>query len=127
MAERAIRGRARADEFTRLHRLFVEHLGYGVSLVWAIALVGAAQAPWLRNIRGLIDPAGRPESTLSFLFTRPAAMGLAWLCAAFGADLLRRTTVAKRLEIEFGVAALVALAIGCMAVGRVLTAVSLAS
>ena len=64
-----------ADRFTRLHKAFTFHLGIAASLAWMTALYAALHAPWVRNIRPLIDPAqiGRVESTWSFLFGFPAA------------------------------------------------------
>lgn len=114
------------DEFERLHRLFVEHLGIALALAWMTAAVAAVQAPWTRNIRGLIDPLGRPESTWSFLFALPIVMTIAWLAALFGADLMRRSQVFRNQLIEFGLAGLVAFAIFCLAISRAVTAISLA-
>ena len=50
-----------ADDYVRLHRLFTFHLGIAVSLAWMTSLYAALYAPWVRNIRPLIDPrnAGR--------------------------------------------------------------------
>ena len=45
-----------ADEFSRLHKHFVFHLGVAVSLAWMTALYAALHAPFVRNIRPLIDP-----------------------------------------------------------------------
>lgn len=114
------------DEFERLHRMFVEHLGIALGLAWMTAAVAAFQAPWTRNIRGLIDPLGRPESTWSFLFALPIVMTIAWLAALFGGDLMRRSQVFRSQAIEFGLAGLVAFAIFCLAISRAVTAISLA-
>jgi hypothetical protein len=125
MALQAIRGERAPDEFTRLHRLFIEHLGLAVGFAWAASLYASAYAPWVRNIRGLIDPFGRGESTASYLFAIPALMTVAWLCAAFGGEAFRRSRVFKNQNIEFGLAGLVAFAVFCMAVYRAVTAYSL--
>ena len=45
-----------ADDYARLHRLFTFHLGIAVSLSWMTSLYAAIYAPWVRNIRPLIDP-----------------------------------------------------------------------
>jgi hypothetical protein len=125
MALQAIRGERAPDDFTRLHRAFVEHLGIAVAFVWAASIYAAAYAPWVRNIRGLIDPFARTESTASYLFALPVLMTVAWLCAAFGAESFRRSQLFKNQSIEFGLAGLVAFAVFCMAVYRAVTAYSL--
>ena len=73
------------DDFSRLHRIFTFHLGVAVGLAWMTALYSACYAPWVRNIRALIDPAGldRVESTWSFLFVMPAVLTVAWLIGRF--------------------------------------------
>lgn len=116
-----------SDEFSRLHRLFVEHLGIALGLVWLASAAAALQAPWVHNIRGLIDPLSRPESTLSYLFGLPMLMTLAWIAVAFGADLIRRTQVLRSQALEFGIAGLVAFAVFCLALHRVVAAVALAA
>lgn len=123
----AVHAARKRDDFAHFHRMFVEHFGFAVLLVWAAAAAASFQAPWLSNIRALIDPAGRPESTASYLFALPAIMALAWVSVALGADLLRRSQMARSHRLEFGVAGAVAFAVFCMAVGRIVTAVSLAS
>ena len=45
-----------ADGFVRLHKVFTFHLGVAVGLAWMTALYAALYAPWVRNIRPLIDP-----------------------------------------------------------------------
>jgi hypothetical protein len=125
MALQAIRGERAPDEFTRLHRLFVEHLGLAVGFAWAASLYAAAYAPWIRNIRGLLDPFGRAEGTASYLFALPALMTVAWLGLAFGGQAFRRSQVFKSQTVEFGFAGLVAFAVFCMAVYRAVTAYSL--
>ena len=125
MAIQAIRGDRAPDEFTRLHRIFVEHFGIAVGFAWAASAYAAAYAPWVRNIRGLIDPLSRPESTASYLFALPALMTAAWLCVALGANGLRNSRLFKNQSVEFGLAGSVAFAVFCMAVYRAVTAYSL--
>lgn len=125
MAQDRSRSGRLPDEFARLHGLFVEHLGIAVGLVWLTAAVAAAQAPWTRNIRGLIDPYGRAESTWSFLFALPTVLTLAWIMALFGAEAMRRSQLFRNQLIEFGLAGLVAFAIVCLAIHRAVTAISL--
>lgn len=124
MTGQAIRKGA-SDEFGRLHRQFVEHFGIALGLVWLATAVAATQAPWVRNLRGLIDPFGRPESTASFLFALPALMTVAWLCAAYGAGVMRRFAMLKNQSIEFAFAGLVVFAVFCMSIERAVTAVAL--
>lgn len=126
MAERIARRERAPDEFARLHRLFVEHFGIAVGLVWAATLVVAVQAPWLRNFRGLIDPAARPESTASFLFGLPCLMLLAWVLVATGGETMRRAQMLRSQTAEFAVAGAVAFAVFCMAISRIVAAASLA-
>jgi hypothetical protein len=125
MALQAIRDERATDEFTRLHRLFVEHLGLAVGFAWAASLYAAAYAPWTRNIRGLLDPLGRAEGTASYLFALPVLMTIAWLCLALGGKAVRRAQMLKSQTVEFGLAGLVAFAVFCMAVYRAVTAYSL--
>ncbi len=125
MALQAMRGGRATDEFTRLHRHFVEHLGLAVGFAWAASLYAAAYAPWIRNIRGLLDPLGRAEGTASYLFTLPVLMSVAWLSLAFGGQRFRRSQLFKNQTLEFGLAGLVAFAVFCMAVYRAVTAYSL--
>lgn len=117
----AIGGR-KPDEFERLHKLFVEHLGFAVSLAWAAAIVAAFYTPWVANIRGLIDPLGRPESTSSFLFALPSVMLAGWIAMAFGGPSLRRLQMFKNQTLEFGIAGAVAFGMFYLAVDRAATA-----
>lgn len=126
MALQAIRGGGAPDEFTRLHRVFVQHFGIALGFVWLASSYVALHAPWVRNLRGLIDPGARPESTLSFLFGLPILMSAAWLCAAFGGEALRRSRLFKSQALEFGLAGLVAFAVFCMAINRAVAAFLLA-
>ncbi len=122
MALQAIGGGRAPDEFSRLHRLFVQHFTMAVGFAWLASAVAAIHAPWVRNIRGLIDPAGRVESTFSFLFGVPVLMTAALLCAAFGADVLRRSAVVKNQQVEFAVAGAAVLAVFVLAIHRAVTA-----
>ena len=115
------------DNFSRLHKVFVFHLGIAVSLAWMTALYAALYAPWVRNIRPLLDPAnlGRVESTWSFLFAIPAVLTAAWAMAYFGGELLRNFRLLKNQAIEFGVAGVVAFALFYMSVDRAVAALLL--
>lgn len=125
MAHHAVRRLDRSDEFARLHRLFVEHVAFAVLIAWAAAVTAAAYAPWLHNIRALIDPTGRAESTGSFLFALPTILTLGWISVACGGDLMRRSTMLRSHAAEFAVAGAVAFAVFCLAIHRVVVAVSL--
>lgn len=118
-------GSAAPDQFARLHRLFVQHLATAIGTLWIATAAAAPYVPWLRNIRGLIDPAARVESTASFLLALPLVLTLAWIAVACGGDLMRRTTVLRNCAIEFMLAGLAAFAVFCMAVHRLAVAVSL--
>jgi hypothetical protein len=116
-----------ADEFVRLHRLFTFHLGVAVSLAWMTSLYAALYAPWVRNIRPLIDPrnAGQVESTWSFLFVMPVVLTTAWLITIFGRDLLRDLRMMNNQTVEFGIAALVAFGLFYLSIDRAVTAMLL--
>lgn len=118
------RGR-RADDFDRLHRAFLHHLGFAVALAWFAALVAATHAPWTRNIRGLLDPLAMAEGTGSYLFGLPLVLTLGWLGTAFGADAIRRSLVLRNQALEFALAGAAAFAVFCMAISRAVTAYSL--
>lgn len=115
------------DEFSRLQGLFVVHLGFAVIFAWTTALFAASRAPWVHNIRALIDPAqlGRVESTGSFLFCLPLLLTLGWLSVAYGGDLLRRTQMLRNQSAEFALAALAAFTVFYMSVERAVTALML--
>ena len=117
------------DSFTRLHRAFTFHLGVAAGFAWMTALYAALYAPWVRNIRPLIDPTqiGRVESTWSFLFGFPAILTVAWVLVYFGRDMLRHFRLMKDQTIEFAIAAAVAFAIFYMAIDRAVAAILLAS
>lgn len=125
MSLQALGAKRAPDEFIRLHRMFTEHLALAVGLAWAISIYAAVYAPWVRNIRGLIDPTGRAEGTASYLFALPALMTFAWVCVTVGREGFRRSCVFKNLAVEFGFAGAVAFAVFCMAVYRAVTAYSL--
>lgn len=110
------------DHFTRLHRIFVEHFGYAVIFAWATAVIAAWHAPWVHNIRGLIDPASRVESTASYLFALPIVMTLGLALVATGGETIRRAQFFRNQAWEFGLAGLVAFAIFCLAIARCVTA-----
>jgi len=117
------------DGFTRLHRLFTFHLGVASALAWMTALYAAMYAPWVRNIRALIDPGnlGRVESTGAFLFGFPIILAVAWLAVFAGEDILRHMRLMKNQTVEFGFAALVALVIFYLSIDRAVAAILLAS
>ena len=118
-----------ADPFTRLHKAFTFHLGIAASLAWMTALYAALHAPWVRNIRPLLDPAeaGRVESTASFLFGFPAILTVAWIIVYAGRDMLRHFRLMKDQTVEFAVAAAVAFGIFYMAIDRAVAAILLAN
>jgi hypothetical protein len=115
------------DAFGRLHRLFTFHLGIAVSLAWMTSLYAAIYAPWVRNIRPLIDPMtiGPVESTWSFLFAMPVVLTAAWLMVIFGRDLLREMRMLRNQAIEFGLATIVAFAVFYLSIDRAVTAMLL--
>jgi len=115
------------DAFMRLHRTFVFHLGVAVALAWTTALYAAFYAPWVRNIRPLIDPAnvGRVESTGAFLFGMPIVLTIAWVVALTGRDMLRHFRMMKNQALEFSLAGALAFAIFYMAIDRAVTAILL--
>ncbi|GAB6844634.1 hypothetical protein HNR00_000364 [Methylorubrum rhodinum] len=108
------------DDFSRLHRQFTLHLGVAVGLSWLTALYAASYAPWVRNIRALIDPAGplRVESTLSYLFVLPAVLTLAWASAYFGRETMRRFQTLPNQTLEFAAAAAVAFGVFYLSIDR---------
>jgi hypothetical protein len=116
-----------SDNYSRLHKLFVFHLGIAVSLAWMTALYAALYAPWVRNIRPLLDPnnIGRVESTWSFLFVMPAVLTAAWAMAYFGGELLRNFRLLKNQAIEFGIAGVVAFVLFYLSVDRAVAALLL--
>ena len=115
------------DDFARLHKLFVFHLGVAVGLAWMTALYAALYAPWVRNIRPLIDPGnlGRVESTWSFLFGMPAVLTVAWIMAALAGDSLRDFRLLRNQAVEFAIAGAVAFGLFYMAIDRAVAALLL--
>ena len=114
------------DDFSRLHRLFTFHLGVAVGLAWLTTLYAAASAPWVRNIRALIDPTGpvRIESTLSYLFVMPAVLTLAWASAYFGRETMRRFQTLPNQTLEFAAAAMVAFGVFYLSIDRAVAVIS---
>ena len=120
---------AAAHRFARLHKAFVFHLGVAAALAWMTALYAALHAPWVRNIRPLIDPTqiGRVESTGAFLFGFPSILVIAWIMVFAGRDMLRQFGLLKNQAVEFALAGAVAFAIFYMAIDRAVAAILLAS
>ncbi|KMO17590.1 hypothetical protein [Methylobacterium indicum] len=113
---------AATDTFSRLHRTFTTHLGIAVGLAWVTTLAAAIQAPWVRNIRALIDPmASRVESTWSFLFAMPVVLTLAWLGALYGRETLRELRALPNDAAEFALAAVVAFAVFYLSIDRAIS------
>lgn len=114
------------DDFSRLHRLFTVHFGIAVCLSWVTTLYAAAYAPWVRNIRALIDPAGsgRIESTLSYLFVMPVVLTLAWLSVYFGREIMRRFQTLQNQAMEFSAAAFVAFGAFYISIDRAVAALN---
>jgi hypothetical protein len=114
-----------SGEFIRLHNLFTFHLGIAVGLSWLTSLYASIYAPWVRNIRPLIDPsyAGQVESTWSFLFIFPVVLTLAWLLSIFGQKTLRQLQMLKSQAIEFAVAAAVAFLLFYVSIDRAVAAI----
>jgi hypothetical protein len=116
-----------SDRYAQLHKLFVFHLGVAVSLAWMTALYAALYAPWVRNIRPLLDPSnlGRVESTWSFLFGMPVVLTVAWVMAFFAGDLLREFRLLKSQTAEFAIAGAVAFGLFYVAIDRAVSALLL--
>jgi hypothetical protein len=113
-----------SGEFSRLHNLFTFHLGIAVSLSWLTSLYAAVYAPWVRNIRPLIDPAnvGPVESTWSYLFIFPVVLTTAWLISIFGQNLFAQFRLLKNQALEFAIAAVVAFAMFYLSIDRAVAA-----
>jgi hypothetical protein len=116
-----------ADDFMRLHRMFTFHLGVAVALAWMTSLYASIYAPWVRNIRPLIDPLSRgpAESTWSFLFAMPIVLSAAWLMVIFGREILRGTQILRNQAVEFGIAGGIAFALFYMSIDRAVSALLL--
>ena len=113
-----------SGEFNRLHSLFTFHLGIAVTLSWLTSLYASLYAPWVRNIRPLIDPAsvGPVESTWSYLFIFPVVLTTAWLISIFGQNLFAQFRIFKNQIIEFAFAALVAFGMFYLSIDRAVAA-----
>jgi hypothetical protein len=111
--------------FAQLHNLFTFHLGVAVGLSWLTSLYASLHAPWVRNIRPLIDPSysGQVESTWSFLFIFPVVLTLAWISAFYGRSLMLKLRMLKNQTLEFAVAAVVAFALFYLSVDRAVSAI----
>ncbi|MBF9234287.1 hypothetical protein [Microvirga alba] len=118
-----------AGHFSRLHEVFTFHLGVAVTLSWLTSLYAATYAPWVRNIRPLIDPsyAGQAESTWSFLFAFPVVLSVAWVMSFSGREILRHVKMLKNQKVEFGIAAAVAFALFYLSIDRAVAALLIAS
>jgi hypothetical protein len=116
-----------SGEFSRLHNLFTFHLGIAVTLAWLTSLYASIYAPWVRNIRPLIDPAnaGPVESTWSYLFILPVVLTAAWLVSIFGQNLFAQFRVMKNQAIEFGIAGAVAFVVFYLSIDRAVAAMLL--
>lgn len=118
-----------ADQFSRLHNLFTFHLGVAVGLAWLTSIYAAFYAPWVRNIRPLIDPSysGHVESTWSFLFAFPVVLTVAWIMSVSGREIFRRLRMLKNETIEFIIAGALAFGVFYLAIDRAVTALLLAA
>ena len=114
------------DDFSRLHRAFTVHLGVAVGLAWMTALYAAAYAPWVRNIRALIDPASAGSSASRApsptCFAMPAVLTVAWLSVLLGREMLRRAQTLSNVALEFAAAALVAFGVFYLSIDRAVAA-----
>ena len=116
-----------SGQFSRLHSLFTFHLGVAVGLSWLTSLYAAFYAPWVRNIRPLIDPsdAGQVESTWSFLFIFPVVLTVAWLLTVYGHNTLRQLQMLKNQTVEFAIAAAVSFVVFYLSIDRAVAAFAL--
>jgi hypothetical protein len=116
-----------ADDFIRMHKTFSFHLGVAVALSWATSFFAAAYAPWVRNIRPLLDPSNtsQVESTWAFLFGMPIILATAWIMVVFGDGLLREMRLFKNQAIEFGIAGAVAFTLFYLSIDRAVAAMRL--
>ncbi len=116
-----------SGDFGRLHNLFTFHLGIAVTLSWLTSLYAAVYAPWVRNIRPLIDPTnvGTVESTWSYLFIFPIVLTTAWLISIFGQKIFAKFRILKSQAIEFGIAAAVAFVMFYLSIDRAVAAMLL--
>src|SRR3712207_1653788 len=116
-----------SGEFSRLHNLFTFHLGIAVTLSWLTSLYAALYAPWVRNIRPLLDPTnvGPVESTWSYLFIFPVVLTTAWLISIFGQNVFAKFRLLKNQAVEFGIAAIVAFVMFYLSIDRAVAAMLL--
>ncbi|HZH11685.1 MAG TPA: hypothetical protein VEZ24_15085 [Microvirga sp.] len=116
-----------SGEFSRLHNLFTFHLGIAVTLSWLTSLYAAFYAPWVRNIRPLLDPTniGTVESTWSYLFIFPVVLTTAWLISIFGQNIFAKFRLLRNQAVEFGIAAAVAFAMFYLSIDRAVAAMLL--
>ena len=126
MIRGAVRGEGTPDTFERLHGQFVRHFGMAVIFAWGFAAFAVTQAPWTRNLRGLIDPTSRPESTVAFLFGLPLLLAVGWFTAYIGGDVFRRTALVRHPAIEFAVAGLAVLIVFALSIQRGVAAILVA-
>ncbi len=91
------------------------------------SIYAALYAPWVRNIRPLIDPAsvGQVESTWAFLFGMPVVLTTAWVMVQFGGGILRELRLFKNQAIEFGIAGAVAFTLFYLSIDRAVAAMRL--
>lgn len=127
MIRGAVRRQEAPDAFGRLHGLFVRHFGFAVVFAFGFSAFAATQAPWTRNLRGLIDPAARPESTAAFLFGLPLLLAVGWFTAFVGGDVFRRTAMMRHPAVEFAVAGLAVLIVFALSIQRGVAAILVAS
>ncbi|HZH51254.1 MAG TPA: hypothetical protein VEZ16_05160 [Microvirga sp.] len=113
-----------SGQFNRLHSIFTFHLGVAVGLSWLTSLYASLYAPWVRNIRPLIDPsdAGQVESTWSFLFIFPVVLTVAWLLTIFGQNVLRQFQIMRNQTVEFAIAGAVAFVVFYLSIDRAVAA-----
>lgn len=113
-----------SGQFNRLHSIFTFHLGIAVGLSWLTSLYASLYAPWVRNIRPLIDPsdAGQVESTWSFLFIFPVVLTVAWLMTIFGQNVLRQFQIMRNQAVEFAIAGAVAFVVFYLSIDRAVAA-----
>ena len=123
MIRGAVRRETTPDQFQRLHGLFMRHFGMAVGFAWAFSIIAATQAPWTRNLRGLIDPTARPESTLAFLFGLPLLLAVGWFTAHIGQDLMRRTSMLRHLALEFAFAFAAVFVVFALSIHRAVAAI----
>lgn len=113
-----------SGQFNRLHTLFTFHLGIAVALSWLTSLYASFYAPWVRNIRPLLDPAysGQVESTWSYLFVFPVVLTAAWLITIFAQNALRQFRLLKNQVVEFAIAGAVSFVLFYISIDRAVAA-----